>query len=167
MGDMTSMEQERRKEGICDYHLSRASRISENVSGILAARFGIVRTAIHLSPHNAVIITKACLALHMFCQRNRDTHFVPLSLGDQEDPVSHEMVPGEWRRNTCNHLANIIQQSGNRHLPNTHWSRDKVKEYVNGVGKVSWKEGLVFGNKAVNIDVSCSCSTFTLLAEQK
>ena len=147
MGDMTSMEQERRKERIFNYHLSRARRISENVFGILTARFGVFRTAIHLSPDNAVIITKACLALHNFCQRQRDKHFVPLSLVDQEDPVSHEMVPGEWRRNTCNHLGNIIQQSGNRNAANARWVRDKVKEYVNGVGKVSWQEGLVFGNK--------------------
>ena len=130
-----------------DMTLSRTRRISENVFGILIARCGVFRTAIHLSPDNAVTITKACLALHTFCQRQRDKHFVPLSLVDQEDPVSHEMVPGEWRRNTCNHLVNIIQQSGNRNAANARWVRDKVKEYVNGVGKVSWQEGLVFGKK--------------------
>ena len=147
MGDMASMEQERRTERIFNYRLSRARRISENVFGILAARFGVFRAAIHLSPDNAVIITKACLALHNFCQRQRDKHFVPLSLVDQENPVSHEMIPGEWRGNTSNHLANITQQSGNRNAANARWVRDKVKEYVNGVGKVSWQECIVFGNK--------------------
>jgi len=147
MGDMASMEQERRTERIFNYRLSRARRISENVFGILAARFGVFRGAIHLSPDNAVIITKACLALHNFCQRQRDKYFVPLSLVDQENPVSHEMIPGEWRGNTSNHLANITQQSGNRNAANARWVRDKVKEYVNGVGKVSWQECIVFGNK--------------------
>ena len=147
MGDMASMEQVRRTERIFNYRLSRARRISENVFGILAARFGVFRAAIHLSPDNAVIITKTCLALHNFCQRQREKHFVPLSLVDQENPVSHEMIPGEWRGNTSNHLANITQQGGNRNAANARWVRDKVKEYVNGVGKVSWQECLVFGNK--------------------
>ena len=144
---MASMEQDRRTDRLFTYRLSRAGRISENVFGILAERFGVFRATIHLSPDNAVIITKACLALHNFCQRQRDKHFVPLSLVDQEDPVSYEMIPGEWRGNTRNHLANIIQQSGNRNAANARWVRDKVKECVNGVGKVFWQEGLVFGNK--------------------
>ena len=147
IGDMADLEQERRMERIFNYRLSRARRISENVFGILAARFGVFRTPIHLSPDNAVIVTKACLALHNFCQRQKDKNFVPPSLIDNEDPVSHIMVPGEWRRNTNNHLANIVQQSGNRNAANARWVRDKLKEYVNGVGKVPWQEGIVFGKR--------------------
>ena len=57
------------------------------------------------------------------------------------------MVPGEWRRNTNIHLANIVQQSGNRNAANACWVRDKLKEYVNGVGKVPWQECIVFGKR--------------------
>ena len=110
MGDMASMEQERRAERIFNYRLSRARRISENVFGILAARFGVFRVAIHLSPDNAVIITKACLALHNFCQRQRDKHFVPLSLVDQENPVSHEMIPGEYKQSPCQYNPAVWKQ---------------------------------------------------------
>ena len=59
------------------------------------------------------------------------------------------MLPGEWRRNTNNHLANIVQQSGNRNAANARWVRDKLKEYVNGVGKVPWQEDIVW-EKEVN-----------------
>ena len=65
---MADMEHERIMERIFNYHLSRARQISENVFGILAARFGVFRTPIHLSPDNAVIVTNACLALHSFCK---------------------------------------------------------------------------------------------------
>ena len=54
------------------------------------------------------------------------------------------MVPGEWRRNTNNLLANIVQQSGNRNAAYARGVRDRLKEYVNGVGKVPWQEGIVF-----------------------
>jgi len=47
---MADMEHERRMEMIFNYRLSRARRISENVFGIVAARFGVFRTPIHLSP---------------------------------------------------------------------------------------------------------------------
>ena len=110
------MEQERRKERIFNYRLSRARQISENVFGSLTARFGVFRTAIHLSPDKVVIITKACLALHTFCQRHRDKHFVPLSLVDQEDPVSDEMVQTCYRKRTFNSAEPLIFQTKVKHI---------------------------------------------------
>ena len=144
---MADMEHEKIMERIFNYRLSRARRISENVFGILAARFGVFRTPIHLSPDNAFIVTKACLALHNFCQRQKDKNFVPPSLIDNEGPVSHVMVPGEWKRNTNNHLANIVPQSGNRNDAYARGVKDNLKEYVNGVGKVPWQEGILFGRR--------------------
>ena len=114
IGDRADLKQERRMERIFNYRLSRARRISENVFGILAARFCVFRAHVHLSPHNAVIVTKACLALLNFCQRQKDKNFVPPSPICNKDPVTRIIVPGEWKRNTNNHLANIVQQSGNR-----------------------------------------------------
>ena len=61
--------------------------------------------------------------------------------------MSQVMVPGEWRRNTNNHLANIVQQSGNRNDAYARGVKDNLKEYVNGVGKVPWQEGIVFGRR--------------------
>ena len=81
------------------------------------------------------------------CQRQKDKNFVPPSVIDNEDPVSHVMVPGEWRRNTNNHIANIFQQSGNRLAAYARWVRDKLEEYVNGVGKVPGQEGIVLGRR--------------------
>ena len=63
IGNMADMEHERRMKRILNYHLLRARRISENVFGILAARFAVFRTPIHLSTDNAVILTKVCLDL--------------------------------------------------------------------------------------------------------
>ena len=100
-------KQARRTERIFNYHLSRARGISENVFGILAARFGVFRAVIHRSPDNAVIVTQACLALHNFCQRQRNKRFVPLSLVDQEDPVSHEMIPGEYKQSPCQYKSAV------------------------------------------------------------
>ena len=80
MADMASMEQERRTERIFNYRLSRARRISENVFVILAARLGVFRPVIHLSPDNAVVITKACLALHNFVKGKETNILFPFLL---------------------------------------------------------------------------------------
>lgn len=138
-------EIDRRKHRIFDYRVSRARRLSENVFGILAARFGIFQRAIRLSPEHATTLTMACLALHNFLMTRRDAQFAPPSFVDREHPLSHEHIDGEWRQNRERIFENLHRQAGNRSSNDARWVRDEIREYVNAEGQVPWQEMLVFG----------------------
>ncbi|KAK7485168.1 hypothetical protein BaRGS_00023578 [Batillaria attramentaria] len=142
--DDENAEAERRKQRIFDYRLSRARRISENVFGILAARFGVFQTCIRLIPHHATCVTLAAVALHNFLITERDRMFAPANFQDREYPRTHEVIPGDWRQNR-QQLDDLQRQPINRSGEDARTIRSKIKEYVNGAGQVPWQERLVFG----------------------
>lgn len=138
-------EIERRKQRIFDYRLSRARRLSENVFGILAARFGVFQSAMRLKPDAATTVTLACLALHNFLAEKRDYQFAPPTMHDREHPITHEQLPGDWRSTAQNCYTSLTAQVGNRNAADARWVRDELKEWVNGEGKVPWQDMRVFG----------------------
>ena len=143
--DNDGNEIERRKQQIFDYRLSRARRLSENVFGILTARFGVFQSAICLSPENATSVTLACLALHNFWISKTDQQFAPPSLTDREQPATHDLVHGDWRNNQHNCFLPLQRQAGNRNATDARWVRSEIKEYVNDEGIVPWQQLQVFG----------------------
>ena len=140
-----SDECERRRRRIFDYRLSRARRLSENVFGILAARFGIFQTAIRLSPQNTTSATLACIALHNFMMSEQDSVFNTPSLTDRESLDTHAVVAGDWRQNANTCFTPLTQGPGNRNTIDARLVRNELKDFVNDEGKVSWQEELVFG----------------------
>lgn len=140
-------EEERRKQRIFDYRLSRARRISENVFGILASRFRVFQSAMLLSPDKATRVTLAAIALHNFLVTKRDQAFLPPSLTDSEHPQTGALIPGEWREN-LNQMDSVWQPSANRYGKRAAEIREEIKEYVTAEGQVPWQERLVFGHAA-------------------
>ena len=59
-------------EGIFNYRLSRACRISENAFGILVQRWKLFNRRIALMPENVNLIVMACVVLHNFLAEQRD-----------------------------------------------------------------------------------------------
>ena len=140
---------ERRKQRIFDYRLSRARRISENAFGILATRFRVFYTAMRLSPKHATTVTLAAIALHNFLMTKRDQAFVPTGYMDQEDRRTGAVIPGEWRNVAQQNLLDDVRITpANRYGQRAADIRDEIKEYVNNEGQVPWQENLVFGSLA-------------------
>ncbi|XP_064117593.1 uncharacterized protein LOC135223016 [Macrobrachium nipponense] len=84
-----------KEERIYNYRISRARRTVENVNafGILANRFRVFHMAICLRPDRAEAVVMAACVLHnriIRCNSSR-------TQGDQEAPVTHELIPGSWR----------------------------------------------------------------------
>ena len=72
-------------EAVFNYRLSRCRRVIENSFGILAARWRIFRRPIIASPENAVILTKAAIALHNFLQTTESAVYCLPGYTDAED----------------------------------------------------------------------------------
>ncbi|KAJ8964773.1 hypothetical protein NQ314_004664 [Rhamnusium bicolor] len=68
--------------------LSQARVVSENSSGILAARFGVFQKPIRLEPEKATIITKACRYLHHFLTKETRSTYWPSS----EEEITENLI---------------------------------------------------------------------------
>lgn len=121
---------------VFNYRLSRARRIIENVFGICAARFRILRKPIEVQPERATNIVLAICALHNFLI-TRKTVYARASDFDRE--INGVTVPGNWRAE----LANMQNTSGLlRGRPEASASsvRDDFRmHFISENGEVSWQ----------------------------
>lgn len=132
---------------IFNYRLSRARNVSENAFGLIAARFRILHTSIHMiHPENISYVVLAICALHNFL-RKRDTSYISSTSFDQENNVTHEVQMGDWRKNTTN-LTNL--QNCKKNVPTiaAKTNRDNYTHYFNSDGKVSWQDEMLNKGKA-------------------
>lgn len=61
------------KKRIYNYRLSRARRIIENVFGIMSSIFRVLRKPMLLSPEKATIVIMACVYLHNFLRKSKNS----------------------------------------------------------------------------------------------
>lgn len=129
-----------KEKRIFNYRLSRARRVVENTFGILATRFRIFMTAIALSPEKVEIITYACCILPNFL-RNKSSIYTIAETTDHEDPVTHEVYAGEWRKEgPGNGLKNLDRQGSNNYTASAKQMRENLCYYYNSnAGSVPWQ----------------------------
>lgn len=124
---------------VFNYRLSRARRMSENVFGILAARFQIFRSPIRVSPTKAKDIALATITLHNYLRVCSKETYIPSNMVDREDIPNQRIIPGQWRQ---------YPQDGLERLPllnrgqfrDAKEIRDTFKEYFQREGRVAWQE---------------------------
>ncbi|CAI6371369.1 unnamed protein product [Macrosiphum euphorbiae] len=75
---------------IFNYRLSRARNCVENEFGLIAARFRVLQSAIHLAPQKATYIVLAICVLHNFL-RKRGGSYISSSTFDREDK-NHDLL---------------------------------------------------------------------------
>ena len=98
---------------IFNYRLSRARRIVENVFGIIANRFRVLRKPMIQNPTSTVNIVLAVCVLHNFLmstQRSQSSYLQP-GLLDTESTDTHEVQCGMWRekRDAINKLVAVTK----------------------------------------------------------
>lgn len=83
-----------RLERIYDYRLSWGRRTVENAFGILANCFRVFHTSICLTSHHAeAVVLASCILHNILRERNP-----PRNEEDNEDPDTHQLIPGTWRQ---------------------------------------------------------------------
>lgn len=132
---------------IFNYRLSRARNVSENAFGLLAARFRILHTAIHMTdPQNISYVILAICTLHNFLLKRKTSYATARSF-DQEDSVTHALQMGEWR-DTSIELTSL-RSNGQRNVSiGAKSNREKYTHYFNSDGKVHWQDDMLRRGKS-------------------
>lgn len=126
-----------------NYRLSRARRLSENVFGILAAKFRIFEKPIPLSPEKVDKIVLACCSLHNWLRRTSSATYLTPGLVDNENLETGEILPGTWREIATRGLRNIGNVGSNNHARDAGLIRDKYAQYFIGSGRVPWQNEMI------------------------
>ena len=128
------------EERIFNYRLSRARRVIENASGILVARWRILRGFIRAAVHNVEKYVLATLCLHNYLRQTDNAGYCPTGFVDSEDS-SGRIKPGEWRSLVADDGCRPLCRPHNtRYGENAKEIRDALKYYVNSEqGAVPWQ----------------------------
>lgn len=125
---------------IFNYRLSRARRVVENAFGILANRFRVFLTTIHLSPEKVKDLIMAACCLHNFMIEHNKSAYI--SVCDAEDTHTMTFANGAWR---CDPPLAGLQPNLDRNPKlNAKQQRQKLTEYFSSVsGSVPWQDGMI------------------------
>lgn len=128
-------------QSVFNYRLSRARRTIENTFGILAARWRIFHRPIIAEPQNAVLFTKATIALHNLLRERESAVYCPPGYTDSED-CDRNLVRGAWRdeAEASTGMTGIQRSSTNMHTTTAAAVRTAFQNYFYGAqGSVSWQ----------------------------
>lgn len=134
---------------VFNYRLSRARRVVENVFGILASRFRILRRPIICNYNKVVLITKAVVALHNFLMdfssKNNNYSYCPVNYVDRDTCSASGIIPGEWRKDneSISGMRDLMSVGSNNYSKNAASVRDEFKQYFNNEGTVDWQWDIV------------------------
>lgn len=131
------------KERIFNYRLSRARRVVENVFGIMASVFRVLRKPMLLHPDKVTLITITCATLHNFLRSSKTScaNYTPPGTFDYEKE-NGSFTPGAWRQND-EKLTSLLPLSRVPRKPAIEAKnvRDKFADYfISDYGKVPWQD---------------------------
>ena len=129
-----------KEERIFNYRISRGRRVSENVFGIMAQRWGVLLTTMHQHPINARLIVQACVCLHNLMRMRYG--YLQNPFLDSED-ANHNFIPGSWREvGFLESLQKIKAQSRATELGMQQ--REYLNKYFNSpAGSVPWQDSMI------------------------
>lgn len=128
-----------KEERIYNYRLSRARRMVENAFGILTNRFRVLHTPMCMKPDRAEAVVTASCVLH-YILRDRSP---PRRKPDQEDSVSHEVIPGTWREDPPVGEP-VPTLAGNTSTKSAKDQRNHLRDYFSSPeGSIPWQESRI------------------------
>lgn len=128
---------------IFNYRLSRARRIVENVFGIMCVVFRLFRNTISLRPANAEVVVMACVYLHNFLRRNKQSRALSTPHGtlDCED-LDHNIVEGSWRREIGPNILLNLEALGRPSTQSAMAIRKFAEYFMSAQGSVPWQNNV-------------------------
>ena len=111
----------------------RARRIIENVFGIIANKFRLLRKPMNLHFDRVTDIVLSICAMHnflLYTNNSRENYLHP-RLIDYEEPGTYELRPGIWKDEAISENTFLPLERGNKHNYKTSQKevRDEFMEY--------------------------------------
>lgn len=129
-------------ERIFNYRLSRARRVVENVFGIMASVFRVLRKPMLLEPEKVTDIVLTCTLLHNFLRKSKtsSSKYSPNGTFDFENEIG-QIISGQWRHEDGNTtsllpIRNIPRKPGIE----AKKIRDEFSTFFTSTGKVPWQD---------------------------
>lgn len=129
---------------VYNYRISRARRIIENVFGIYAARFRILRKPIELGPEKVNKIVLAICALHNFLMMRNESRrrYCPADFVDREGE-NGIVIEGRWRSEAAEPIIGL-ERIPLSHSTEVRTVQQEFMDYFISVeGEVEWQYGLI------------------------
>lgn len=136
-------------ERVFNYRLSRARRIIENVFGICAARFRILRKPIEFVPQKVAKFVLAICTLHNILMKKSHIY---ANADDFDRYTNGKFVPGSWRQELVDTelLQSIRTSFAGRVSTNATDVRNIYKNYFTSeYGQVPWQYNIFNTNQNV------------------
>lgn len=130
-----SFKSQNMNQRIFNYRLSRARRIIENVFGICAARFRILRRPIELHPNRVTKIVMCICALHNFLVTKSSCYS---SAADFDQEINGQLVEGRWRRETESSERGTQPRNRNTNEA-TEVQNVFMNYFISNEGEVPWQ----------------------------
>lgn len=122
---------------IFNYRLSRARRTIENAFGILAMRWGCIRSEFLFQPEKVKMIVSACCALHNFLLNKRCSCYATSNAMDRYTPVG-DLLEGEFH-SFGQSLDGVSSFARGRPSDTAVETRNRVMDYVCNVDVLDWQ----------------------------
>jgi hypothetical protein len=137
------------EQAIYNYRLSRARRMIENTSGILASQWRIYRKPIIAKSENVMAMMQATVCLHTWLRKSDADKIAYLHAGlvDEDDSnSSNGFRHGSWRRIMEDGCAfrDVTRYGSNMSARRCMEIRDEFCDYFNNEGAVPWQEDRCF-----------------------
>ena len=136
-----NVKQLKRERKIFNYCLSRARRITENVFGILVARFGIFKSHINIQLDNIKDVVMGSCALHNFLRRTSPDTYTPSECFDTEDLQNGTVTAG--LRSNPSSMAKLKRGNNKNNQLTGKEVGSQFVEYFNNEGKVPWQDNCI------------------------
>lgn len=117
---------------------SRARRVVENVFGIMASVFRILRKPIQLEPEKVQVITMTCALLHNFLRNSKSSSSTYTPPGSFDCEKDGQLIAGRADRNFASFtpLQNIPRRPG----VEAKEMRNEFADFFVKEGKVRWQD---------------------------
>ncbi|XP_077299877.1 uncharacterized protein LOC143922195 [Arctopsyche grandis] len=128
-------------KSVFNYRLSRVQRVSENVFGIISAKFGVFQKTLLLEHEKIKKIVCACIYLHNYLRGspNSRRYYTPEGSFDSEDKKTGEVILGSWRKGFSKLNISLKETAPESYTEVSNTRQEFTEFFQTAEGSITWQ----------------------------